>query len=314
MKVLVPGNLLLFGEYIVTESGGKGIGAAIDTHAIITAKRSDKTSVLCKYQGNSHFWNGESSLSVELPLIACVLEHIELLKPLFPLEISIDTSHFSYPDGRKKGFGSSAAVVAGLTYLLLYFISSKVPDLLRDVFPLALKIHRDFQGGRGSGYDIAASLFGGIGLFTGGELPLWKPINTNWSEHLFLLPGEEAVSTKELLKQFHAFKTKNPEQAQAFFIETNRLTEQMVVCKNVEEASCIFAETCALNIKMHEAIGAPVEGSYLNYKLKNYFQAGFSGKPLGAGSEIAAILGAPPLPDPLEPLKISPHGLRTCHL
>jgi len=290
MKVFVPGNLLLFGEYIVTESGGKGIGAAIDTHAIITAKRSDKTSVLCRYQGNSHFWDGESPLNVELPLIACVLKHIELLSPLPSLEISIDTSHFSYPDGRKKGFGSSAAVVAGLTYLLLYFISSKAPDLLKDVFPLALKIHRDFQGGRGSGYDVAASLFGGLGLFTGGELPCWEPININWSEHLFLLPGEEVSSTKAFLKQFHAFKTKNPEQAQAFFTETNGLTEQIAVCKNIEEASCIFTEACALNTKMHEAIGASVEGSYLNCKLKNYFQAGFSGKPLGAGSEIAVIL------------------------
>jgi len=234
----------------------------------------------------------------------------------FPIKIIIDSSNFYYDNGRKKGYGSSAAVTVGLTYLLLHHAYSKTPNLVEEVFPLALGIHRSFQGGKGSGYDIATSLFGSAGLFTGGAMPSWKPIATPWMDSLFITRGDDEASTKKAVSRFNQYKEKNPEEATHFLQQSNELVEKMAACTNLPSAKEAFEKGSALNRWIHEKIGVSSEGPQLYQLLQNYRAKGFPAKALGAGGEIAAVLMTNEddtllgQSSQLEPLEISRRGLR----
>jgi phosphomevalonate kinase len=319
MKIYVPGNLLLLGEYSITIPGGKGIATAVDTWVEIESELSDKLSVSCDFRKELYCWSEGSFLPDKLKLIGSVFNGVSghLKAPIpFPLTISINSSHFYYADGRKKGYGSSAAVTVGLTFLLLYYAYSRIPDLATEVFPLSLAIHREYQDGRGSGYDIAASLFGGAGLFTGGVLPTWLPISAPWMELLYIIRGDEETSTKNALVHFNNFKECFPDQISKFLCDSNQTVEKITACQDVQSAKKIFKKGSALNRWIHEKIGIPSEGPMLKRFLQECRTKGCPGKPLGAGSEVAAVF----LPknhnfqetsnSKIQPLTISSGGLR----
>ncbi|MFQ5609187.1 MAG: mevalonate kinase [Woeseiaceae bacterium] len=78
---------------------------------------------------------------------------------------TLDTADFAH-DGTKLGIGSSAALAAALTAAL-------APSGTRaEWLERAGAAHRKFQGGIGSGVDVATSCVGGLVLYrAGGELP-----------------------------------------------------------------------------------------------------------------------------------------------
>lgn len=322
MKVFVPGNLLLLGEYAITAPGGKGIAIAVDSYVKIESTPAKHFSITCTFEGKQHQWIDGSPFQNELSLIEHVVEGARnhLTKKSIPLldftkHIIIDSSHFSYENGRKKGFGSSAAVTAGLTYLLLRETYSQTPDLIKEVFPLALSIHKKFQGGRGSGYDIATSLFGGAGIFTGGTIPTWKPITQSWMNSLFLVRGDEESSSKNAVARFNHFKDQNLTEATQFLKNSNSLVSEMATCTDFSFAKELFEKGSALNYWINEKLDISSIGPRLNRLLQSYQSRGYPGKPLGAGGEIAAILLDPDAKisqnqdKSIEPLKISTRGL-----
>ena len=138
MRVYIPGNLLLLGEYAITVSGGKGIGIAVDSSVKIESEQAVRLSITCNFQGEQCQWVEGSPFPEKLRLIECILKNVweHLAKKAtstfnFPIKITIDSSNFYYDSGRKKGYGSSAAVTVGLAYLLLHHAYSKAPDLAR---------------------------------------------------------------------------------------------------------------------------------------------------------------------------------------
>lgn len=193
MRVKVPGNLLLLGEYAVTMPGGLGIAVAVDRYLTIDIEKS------------SHYqFSGFDDDSL--------VRHI--LGDDTNYKIHIDSSEF-YENGQKLGFGSSAAITVGLLYALHG----------DDILEKALGLHRSFQGG-GSGYDILASLYGGAALFTGGDIPSWQPLSPSFSLSLQcnkpertpkFLPLFEKLSNKQKFKrlsnQIVCSFTDNPKKA-----------------------------------------------------------------------------------------------------
>src|SRR5699024_7712135 len=87
----------------------------------------------------------------------CVARHIGL--PAQPLSIRIDSQTFS-ANGHKLGLGSSAAVAGALTAALTRAAGQTLDNdtLCRH----AIAAHRQAQGGRGSGADVATSVHGGV--------------------------------------------------------------------------------------------------------------------------------------------------------
>lgn len=312
MKLKIPGNLLLVGEYSVTIPGGKGIGTAIDTWACITAEPHDMLTIECKFNNKDY---SQSYSPGQMPLIDCVLKNLrkyfELKKIPFPnsFKVYVDTSDFYLPNGRKKGFGSSAAVVVGLTSLFLKLALNHFNT--EEVFPLALSIHRDFQGGRGSGYDIAASLYGGIGLFTGGILPIWQPITPAWVNNLRLIEGDEEVSTKQALAAFSHFLSHHSD-SKSFINQSNELVTQLAQCKDSVSAKLSFKKAAELNQWIHHQLDISSEGPRLKKLLDQLRANDCPGKALGAGGEIAAVMVErnTSLVKNFQPLNVSYKGIK----
>ncbi|MEL7186004.1 MAG: hypothetical protein AAFN50_06160, partial [Pseudomonadota bacterium] len=124
-----PGKVVLSGEYAVLD-GAPAICMAVDRRANVTIENEPTEAI------------EPSSLVLTIMRAAgvSVVPHC-------------DTSAFSTPAGEKLGLGSSAA----LTVAMLAAFDGKQPELGR-----AIAAHREWQGGSGSGADIACSLHGGL--------------------------------------------------------------------------------------------------------------------------------------------------------
>ena len=160
-----PGKLVLTGEYAVLD-GAPAIVSSVAPRASVRISTGDSFSVtaLGFFDGDLAFsvrdgkldWGADTS---PLPLFDCVWE---ALRPAVtePVSIVLDTSAFAV-DGEKLGLGSSAALAVALTGALCEWSGSGC-----NVDELAFRAHRDFQGGTGSGLDIATSVVGGMIVFT----------------------------------------------------------------------------------------------------------------------------------------------------
>jgi phosphomevalonate kinase len=256
MRLAVPGNLLLLGEYAVLEQGGLGLAVAVERCLTMGAEPAPALTLTGSWSGAQDLsWSAEDPAAS--PLIAEVVAACETYltvagKPLPGARIHVDSSSF-YVEGRKIGFGSSAAVAVGLTWTLLD-LSGRSPDP-QAVSELALRAHRRAQGGRGSGYDVLASSFGGVGLFTGGERPAWEPLRLSWLEPLFLYRGLRSVSTPQAIDLYREWRERCPREADAFLHDSNRYVRGFSRSRTREEAATWLAGSRELGLQLGESIG-----------------------------------------------------------
>ena len=141
MKAKAPGKIVISGAYAVLR-GAPALVAAVDRYVEADTSR------------DAAFVAPEVTLG--LPLIG----QPDAKRPYY------DASALR-ENGRKLGLGSSAGIcVASLAALVAQErtragLTWTDEALAAELFPLALKAHREAQGG-GSGIDIAAACFGGI--------------------------------------------------------------------------------------------------------------------------------------------------------
>ncbi len=213
LSATLPANLLLAGEYAVTLEGGVGIGLAINTRA----SGSWSPGGPLRVQGfsgadlPSFSWPGDQGL-----LGACV-EQLKSSCGDPGGEFSIDTSRFHRPDGSKRGYGSSAVMVGLLTALWYRAAGRGLEGLLQE----SIRVHRRAQGGRGSGYDVAASLCGEIIRFTGGRTPRAERVRLDWLPPMVLFTGAAPVATTGAVARFTSWMAASPGDAQEFLRSSN---------------------------------------------------------------------------------------------
>jgi phosphomevalonate kinase len=270
-SLTVPGNLLLFGEYFVLEPGGLGLAIAPNVRAHLRAEPiHEKRSGLIILEGRmDHHGPGESwfldtcstdPLDDSVPVLLHSVWKILKYPPIDQgWRITLDTREFTYPDGRKRGLGSSAAAAVALTAALMNLSGHREGSNPQVVFPYALAAHRHFQGGRGSGYDIAASCFGGIGLFTGGPEPTWQSLDLPWLPTINTYAGMEQISTRGSIIGYQRWRSGHNSQLQAALEENNlhiRALGSALTWFQAKE----HAETLAsLGIEIGRHIGKPAE-------------------------------------------------------
>jgi phosphomevalonate kinase len=136
-----PGKVFLAGEYGVL-AGGLAVVAAVDRRAVgrFVAGAAPSTAVVAE-------------------AVAAVRAEVGVALPEGAPEI--DSAALA-GEGGKLGIGSSAAVAAvavGASLDAAGVDPAGEPDR---VFALAERAHRAAQGGRGSGGDVAAAVFGGV--------------------------------------------------------------------------------------------------------------------------------------------------------
>ena len=154
IEVSAPGSIMLMGEHAVL-FGEPALACAVDVRLVVTLRpRPDRQVLIDSALGQ---YQGSLDNLVPMPALAFVLAVIEQyaaqLEQGFELSIRAGFSH-------TVGLGSSAAVTAATTAALAAHAGhSTAPE---DLFSIALAAVHQVQNGRGSGTDLAASLYGGV--------------------------------------------------------------------------------------------------------------------------------------------------------
>ena len=133
-----PGKIVLSGEYAVLD-GGPAISMAVDRRAVVTME--DRPEGQCDL--STPGFEGKDKYRI----VDAVCGGSRPAK-----NIVMDTRAFT-EDGEKTGIGSSAALTVALVACL------RESD---DVLGKSLLAHRAFQGGKGSGVDVATAVRGGL--------------------------------------------------------------------------------------------------------------------------------------------------------
>ena len=315
-----PANLLLLGEYAVLEEGGLGLAAAAGPRVRVEAAREGPAGTAAPQRGAppgeaplevSGAWGGGSFLwrpgrdSAAAPLVEAVARCVsERLGRLPGGLVRTDSSAF-YDGGRKRGYGSSAAVAVALSRAFLALAGVEDPGTALEV---ALEAHRRSQGGEGSGYDVLASFHGGLGLFTGGRRPSWKALRLPWLGPLVVLPGEGSVSTREAIAGYRAWCLGRPGEARRFLAASNRAVEGFAGAATRGLARACFARGRRLGLRLGGAIG--VDASFRRRLLPAGFRSADC-KSLGAGNELGWLFPEQPsVPEGCPVLTVEAEGLR----
>jgi len=183
-----PGKIVISGAYSVLE-GAPALVAAVDRYVVADSSRRSaivSEEVLAAYRSGAIDtvpWFDASGLRTRLA------------------------------DGttRKIGLGSSAAILVASIACVFANRVSDSEELRREVFPAALKAHREAQP-LGSGIDVAASVYGGVIQCLRKDDGALEVTPTKLPEGLvfevFTCPV--AASTGQLLEKVEAFKQADP--------------------------------------------------------------------------------------------------------
>lgn len=193
---------MLSGEYAVLD-GAPAICMAVNRrarvdisgsddsqHSITAPGYSDTVGRCNDEQGILSWLHGES----DFKLVDDVWR-TAIARAKHGLSIRLDSREFTGNNGTKIGVGSSAALCVALSAALCEMTETDVPAA-----PIAYAAHRRFQGGLGSGVDIACSLGGGLIDYSMGDR---YGRQLNWPEGLIcsVLWSGIPVKTENKLRQ-----------------------------------------------------------------------------------------------------------------
>ena len=293
VTVRAPGKLVMWGEYAVL-AGAPAAVMAVDRWATVTLTWAESNSTEhpeTVWRISAQGFNGPAHTTVSDKFVSSTTAAILNANmsalgfetyPL-PFKIHTDTSAF-HSGGNKLGLGSSAASSTA-TYVALCQMLDQTATLEQ-----AIAIHRRFQGGRGSGMDVAAAWFGGLVQFQDGQaLPM------DWRSDLHWLPiwSGQSASTEQHLDQFALYR-KRSQQA-----SLNSLAEASAQLFNAFTLDTISQYTDALKAldqdaqlgiysKTHRALDKLARNSDMVYKPCGAGGGDF-GIALGNASQVAAF-------------------------
>lgn len=354
MRITVPANVLLLGEYAVLEEGGIGVALAAEPRLAATITEAHRLELSGRWGGGRTLWTGTGEPDLFSRAVEAVVEFLGVSSAeirSLPLHVEVDSSPFYDPAGGKRGFGSSAATAVAVCYCLLdragagttvrgvepadpgptvapsdrayagafEAVRSRmarhgnppVPQsaLLEATLACALRAHRAFQGGRGSGYDVAASVYGGVGRFVGGASPRYVKATLPWLPPLALFRGAAPVRTRDAVARYEAWKSGQPREAARFLERSNECVEGFLSAGSWSEAARWVEAARDLSIELGSATGAPAAMRR---------PPGFEGivKAVGAGDELGVAFGALAVDQAhsgglrsVEPVTITPRGV-----
>ena len=180
-----PGKLILIGEYAVLD-GAPAMALAVDRRAEVQLRPGagdswaiDAPGIIAKaarfrlLRDGTLDWQGVGGMVINrLRPIAQVLCDLMSQGPFSVAQVpgftaTLLTLNFFYKTqngGRDKlGLGSSAALTVALAFALAEYAGFPLERLSRENWlSMLTRAHRSMQGGRGSGLDIATSLWGGV--------------------------------------------------------------------------------------------------------------------------------------------------------
>lgn len=196
IQTRAPAKVVLWGEYAVL-AGAPAAVLALNRNAEV---KLEPAELFSSFTASGLLAPGLHTPELpDLPitsLLLAILKHLNKKEALGAIRCHMDTSRF-YADGEKLGIGSSAALCVALYHAVCAYIEHQ-PNLQE-----AIEIHRVWQGGSGSGMDIAASWHGGVIRFQNGEVS-----QIEWPDSLFfdVIYTGSSASTFEQIGKFSEWR------------------------------------------------------------------------------------------------------------
>jgi len=345
-----PGKLVLLGEYAVL-FGHPAVVLAVDRRArvdlraaeagewTVTAPGFEETTGEFAVDGTNGFrWrNPDSDSAGRLVLVEKLIGSLVTAKLLIPEDlppasITLDTREFFQPTASgvaKLGLGSSAALTVALTEALRCWSHGGERRPIIDLVRL-LDLHRAFQGGRGSGIDLAASLIGGVveyELTDGGRDPSASSLELPESLHLIFIWTGRSASTGDFLARLDAGMISDDGEIVAVLNQLGRISAAGIADLRAGRVSELLDDVSDFGRAMERlggAAGIPILSDEHLELRRLADDVGLSYKPSGAGGgdvgigftddpELAAAFTAKATAAGFQPLdlKVDPNGVRT---
>jgi phosphomevalonate kinase len=210
LEAHAPGKLVVLGEYAVLE-GAPALVLAIDRYAVATLQRSRDEQCHLRTrmaeQGDRSFPLGAAA---GVDLVDTVIASAPAREAWSG---TLDSSQF-FEGGNKLGLGSSAAALCAWAGVWSEHVAraSARPDTS---LAALVGLHRAFQGGRGSGIDVAASLTGGAVEYRldVARAPQVGSVRLPNSVGFAGIFAGRSASTPAFVAHFRAFQAAQPAQA-----------------------------------------------------------------------------------------------------
>ena len=213
-----PGKAVLSGEYAVLQ-GAPAISMAVDCRARVTVESNGKdfhsvvspgiaseANFRCTERGRID-WLDDGRTNPDQALLEHVWRAVEVL-PSEGLALTLDTRpFFDTESSLKLGFGSSSALAAALTASLAKAGTANAgARAARDIPGAAMRAHSGFQGGMGSGIDVATAISGGVIAYVMRPDQRVKVLTWPTSLKISLMWSGKPASTAERLKKLERFE------------------------------------------------------------------------------------------------------------
>lgn len=262
MIAIAPGKAILCGEYAVLH-GAPAIAVAVDR-----AARAQFAKV-----GNATLFVQEA------------VRHAERVVGPAPSPVVVDTAEL-FEGAHKLGLGSSAAVSAATVGLLFAQRDPSLADK-RAIFDVADAAHAVAQGTRGSGVDVACSVFGGAVRFSraNGAVEVTPVALPDELQLTFMWAGKPA-STAELIGRVKRLAESQPSRHDAAIARLTTQARAFAAAVAANDAAALVAAAEAYGQSM--ALLGDAAGCEIVTKQHALFAAlarrhGGAGKPSGAG-------------------------------
>ncbi|HEX7082118.1 MAG TPA: hypothetical protein VF329_14005 [Gammaproteobacteria bacterium] len=204
-----PGKVAVLGEYAVLD-GAPALVLAVDRHcrAEIGAGRGAVNRLETRFP--------DALVTETAPGTSTGIRLVDVVRDALggerePWAATLDSRAF-FVAGRKLGLGSSAAALCCFAAAWAAWIGAPLPSLGG-----LIDLHRRFQGGAGSGLDVAASMKGGAIEFRSGARSLDDVGSVqlpNGVGFAGIFAGRSA-STPDLLARYHKWCAERPKEAAA---------------------------------------------------------------------------------------------------
>lgn len=259
------------GEYAVLE-GHPGTVMAVDRYAVVHRAAGDSPA-----DREEHLVERARSRAADL-----------LMLDRSPGSFEADSSAF-HLDGVKLGIGSSAAVTVCSVASVFRQAGEDLESepIRRRLWDVCLDIHDSFQGIRGSGLDIAASIFGGCTtVIRNGPDRTPDFLPWTWPKGLrpsFVWTGHEA-STPELVRAVRSYAERSPGACRTILEEMGATSASLAtgvsdvvsVLESVKRYASLMAD-------LGTGCGAPIVTEPMDRLFELAAEAGGAAKPSGAG-------------------------------
>jgi phosphomevalonate kinase len=253
-----PGKLVALGEYAVLD-GAPAVVLALDRYAEasieVSADDACRLTTLAAEVVDRRFKPGE-------PTGAALVDLVAAAAPQLAWTATIDSQAF-FSGGAKLGLGSSAAVLTAWAGAFAAFAQAQGATVPKPRVEELIELHRQFQGGKGSGLDVAASYTGGAITYRLARpgLPQIGSVRMPNSVGFASIFAGRSASTPGLIGLYRAWRRGRPRDAAALMGRLTALAEAGCAALAGDDAAGWLDAFAAYGLglqELGEAIGADI--------------------------------------------------------